>query len=146
MARRPPSSDDEDDDDDDDSDDDSDATTSGDDDDESPRAPAAADHDVSEEETDEEGESTDEDGDASGQEDQARGGGGEREELREEAEVSPELVALALEALDGDDVSPVVRLAFERSAPNVRAAAASVCLCTRLSLSCLPRGFCGQLD
>ena len=36
-------------------------------------------------------------------------------------EVSAELVELALEVVDGDDVSPVVRLAFERAAPQVRA-------------------------
>jgi hypothetical protein len=36
------------------------------------------------------------------------------------AEVSSELVELALEVVDGDDVSPVVRLAFERAAPQAR--------------------------
>ena len=126
-ARRPPaSSDDDDDDDDDDGDDDT--TASDDDDDESPTAPADQDGSSSEE-TDEEGESADEGEDGAGQEHQGRGEaadgvGGEREE-REEVEVSPELVALALEALDGDDVSPVVRLAFERAAPNVRGAGGS---------------------
>jgi hypothetical protein len=36
-------------------------------------------------------------------------------------DVSAELVELALEVVEGDDVSPVVRLAFERAAPQARA-------------------------
>ena len=41
-------------------------------------------------------------------------------------EVSAELVELALEVVDGEDVSPVVRLAFERAAPQVCARVAFV--------------------
>ncbi len=37
-------------------------------------------------------------------------------------DVSAEIVELALEVVDGDDVSPVVRLAFERAAPQARTA------------------------
>ena len=50
-----------------------------------------------------------------------------------EAEAQPELIELALEALEGEDVSPVVRLAFERAAPIVRAAAHAT---RRVSRSC----------
>ena len=44
-------------------------------------------------------------------------------EAEADAEAQPELIELALEALEGEDVSPVVRLAFERAAPIVRAVA-----------------------
>ena len=115
SRRRPPaasSDDDDDDDDDDDSDDDDD-----DDDDESPTPAARGGNDDAAESADEEEGEDEDDASQPGAAEQASAAAAPEPE---EADVSHELVALALEALDGDDVSPVVRLAFERSAPKVR--------------------------
>ncbi len=95
------------------------------------RAAAGGDSNASDEETAESEESYDETAEETEEDDTSvdartaspvhRGAAAAEPEPEAEADVAPELVALALEALESDDVSPVVRLAFERSAPQARA-------------------------